>query len=68
MKLYQTNKLFYTEGNYQENEKATYWTGDLETIYNKGLGSKIHSKLTQLNIYIKKARLKVGKEIITDIY
>ena len=34
MKLYQTNKLFYTEGNYQENEKATYWTGeDLETIY-----------------------------------
>ena len=51
MLLYQTKKVFHSNGNHWQNEKTTHWMGEhtCHDIYDKGLISKIYKELKRLN-------------------
>ena len=58
-------KLFLSEGNYPEKEKAAFWIGEgtFKHISDKRVLSKIYKYLIQLNInnnLIKKKKVSIG--------
>ena len=64
MRLHQTEKLLYSEGNYQQNKKAAYRMGeDFANIYDKGLISKVHKELIRLKIERTSSPIKLWAEI-----
>ena len=65
MKLYQTKRPLHSEGNHQQNEKATYQMGKIfaHHISKKGLTFKIHKEYIQLSSKPKNTLIKNGQKI-----
>jgi len=58
--LHQIRKLLHSEGNHQQNEKATHQMGEniCKSYIKNGLVSKIYEKLIQLNSKTNKNKNK----------